>query len=392
MSANKPPFDGECKRVKLNDIAVVKAGNVAPKKDDFSKIGTPFVRAGSLTSLLAGGMLSDLELIDEPTAQKLRMTLFPEGTVVFAKSGMSCMTGNVYVLPEPCYVVSHLACVIPVGDYAVYLKHYFRSNRPSKLVENPSFPSIRLSKIQNMELEIPVRSEMEKQVRSLEHIESLIEWSKEQIAMLDTLVKSRFVEIFGSYSNEFETTLQDVSEFVTVGIANAATHAYVDSGVVMLRNLNVRENQLEDSDLVYIDPEFAAKYKKKRLKAGDILVTRTGYPGIACVVPKKYEGCQTFTTLIVRLRDDSPVTAEYVSQLINSPIGKEFVGRFKAGSSQQNFGATALKMMPIGIPPLALQQEFAAFVAEVDKSRYIVQQKIEKLQTLYDSLAQEYFG
>ena len=392
MPANKPPFDGECKRVKLNDIAVVKAGNVAPKKDDFSKIGTPFVRAGSLTSLLAGGMLSDLELIDEPTAQKLRMTLFPEGTVVFAKSGMSCMTGNVYVLPEPCYVVSHLACVIPVGDYAVYLKHYFRSNRPSKLVENPSFPSIRLSKIQNMELEIPVRSEMEKQVRSLEHIESLIEWSKEQIAMLDTLVKSRFVEIFGSYSNEFETTLQDVSEFVTVGIANAATHAYVDSGVVMLRNLNVRENQLEDSDLVYIDPEFAAKYKKKRLKAGDILVTRTGYPGIACVVPKKYEGCQTFTTLIVRLRDDSPVTAEYVSQLINSPIGKEFVGRFKAGSSQQNFGATALKMMPIGIPPLALQQEFAAFVAEVDKSKFIVKQKIEKLQMLYDSLAQEYFG
>ena len=160
----------------------------------------------------------------------------------------------------------------------------------------------------------------------------------------------------------------------------------------MLRNLNVRENQLEDSDLVYIDPEFAAKYKKKRLKAGDILVTRTGYPGIACVVPKKYEGCQTFTTLIVRLRDDSPVTAEYVSQLINSPIGKEFVGRFKAGSSQQNFGATALKMMPIGIPPLALQQEFASFVAEVDKSRFIVKQKIEKLQMLYDSLAQEYFG
>ena len=49
-------------------------------------------------------------------------------------------------------------------------------------------------------------------------------------------------------------------------------------------------------------------------------------------------------------------------------------------------------MMPIGIPPLALQQEFASFVAEVDKSRFIVQQKIEKLQTLYDSLAQEYFG
>ena len=224
--------------------------------------------------------------------------------------------------------------------------------------------------LREMEILLPSADGQIRVVNTLDEVRSLIEGANGQIAMLDTLVKSRFVEIFGSYSNEFETTLQDISEFVTVGIANAATHAYVDSGVVMLRNLNVRENQLEDSDLVYIDPEFAAKYKKKRLKAGDILVTRTGYPGIACVVPKKYEGCQTFTTLIVRLRDDSPVTAEYVSQLINSPIGKEFVGRFKAGSSQQNFGATALKMMPIGIPPLALQQEFAAFVAEVDKSRF----------------------
>ena len=48
--------------------------------------------------------------------------------------------------------------------------------------------------------------------------------------------------------------------------------------------------------------------------------------------------------------------------------------------------------MTVPVPPFALQQEFASFVAEVDKSRFIVQQKIEKLQTLYDSLAQEYFG
>ena len=48
--------------------------------------------------------------------------------------------------------------------------------------------------------------------------------------------------------------------------------------------------------------------------------------------------------------------------------------------------------LPGIIPPLALQQEFADFVRQVDKSRFIVQQKIEKLQMLYNSLAQEYFG
>ena len=152
---SKPQFVGERETVKLSEIAKIKAGNVAPKKDAFTEDGIPFVRAGSLTNLLAGGSLADLEKIDGGTAQKLRLTLFPAGTVVFAKSGMSCMTGNVYVLPKPCYVVSHLACVIPNGKYASYLKHYFRFNRPNRLIENPSFPSIKLSRIRGIELRLP---------------------------------------------------------------------------------------------------------------------------------------------------------------------------------------------------------------------------------------------
>lgn len=52
----------------------------------------------------------------------------------------------------------------------------------------------------------------------------------------------------------------------------------------------------------------------------------------------------------------------------------------------------AFKKFEIPVPPIERQQEFASFVAEVDKSRFIVQQQIEKLQMLYDSLAQEYFS
>ena len=79
--------------------------------------------------------------------------------------------------------------------------------------------------------------------------------------------------------------MQDICDFVTVGIANSATHAYSDNGVLMFRNQNIKENYLDDKDLVYITPEFEEKYKNKRLKENDILVTRTGYPGVACVVP-----------------------------------------------------------------------------------------------------------
>ena len=195
---SKPQFVGECETVRLSEIAKIKAGNVAPKKDAFTEDGIPFVRAGSLTNLLAGGSLADLEKIDGGTAQKLRLTLFPAGTVVFAKSGISCMTGNVYVLPKPCYVVSHLACVIPNGNYASYLEHYFRFNRPNRLIENPSFPSIKLSKIQGIELKLPSPEKGVRQVQALERIESQIGRATTLLTYLNSLVKSRFIEIFGN--------------------------------------------------------------------------------------------------------------------------------------------------------------------------------------------------
>ena len=253
-----------------------------------------------------------------------------------------------------------------------------------------------INKTQLSEFEIKVEQDLDTQRKIsqvLDRIEHQLNLHFHKLEILDNLVKSRFVEMFGDLlKNSKGQTLGDISELITVGIANAATHAYADKGTIMLRNLNIRENRLDDTDLISIRPEFAAKYKKKALKSGDILVTRTGYPGVACIVPEKYAGCQTFTTLIVRLDASSGASATFVSQYINSPLGKEYVNKMKAGSSQQNFGATSLKSMPIVVPPFALQQEFADFVSQVDKLRFATKQQIDKLETLKNSLMQEYFG
>ena len=221
----------------------------------------------------------------------------------------------------------------------------------------------------------------------------LLSLRKQQLAKLDELVKSRFVEMFGENIDCSEKAfLEDISEFVTVGIANSATHAYSDNGVVMLRNQNIKENYLDDADLIHITPEFAEKYGSKQLEENDILVIRTGYPGIACLVPRKYAGCQTFTTLIVRLKDSSRIHANYVCHYINSSFGKEYVELSKVGVAQQNFGAKALAKMPIRIPSLGMQEEFSAFIEQTDKSKLAVKQTIEKLETLKKSLMQQYFG
>lgn len=235
--------------------------------------------------------------------------------------------------------------------------------------------------------ELPIK-EQNLICEKLDKIYNIIKLRRQELLILDDLIKARFVEMFDSIKEE--KLLGEISEFVTVGIANSATHAYAESGIPMLRNQNIRENYLDDSDLIYIKPEFAAKYESKELKENDIIVMRTGYPGVACLVPKKYEGCQTFTTLIVRLRSDN--NPSYVCNYINSDFGKRFVDLEKVGVAQQNVGARSLAHMPIKIAPRELQDKFATFVKQIDKSKAAVQKALDETKMLFDSLMQEYFG
>lgn len=389
-AAGKPQFSGEW--VKLGELCDICSGGT-PKRSTskyWNEGSIPWVKISDISNKY---VYSTEERITEEGLKCSSAKMLAPGTLLYS---IFASIGAVGILKIPATTNQAIAGLSIKTDKIDrdYLYHFLKSREAlaKSSGRGAAQNNINLTILRGMEVPVPPIDEQKSIAGKLEEVTAQIEKAKSFHDQLNSLVKSRFVEMFGRYNDNPDRQLQDVSEFVTVGIANAATHAYADTGVVMLRNLNVRENYLDDTDLVYIKPDFAAKYRKKALRANDILVTRTGYPGIACVVPEKYEGCQTFTTLIVRLREDAPVTATYVSQLINSPLGKEFVEKMKAGSSQQNFGATSLKLMPVGAPPLTLQQEFAAFVQQVDKLRFDVQQQIDKLELLKNSLMQEYFG
>lgn len=269
-----------------------------------------------------------------------------------------------------------------------YLFYFCKKFDFEKLNKTVTIPSLTKSDLLKIKINLPELNKQQEIIDKLSQIENIIDLRKKMLLALDDLIKSRFVELFGLLKEE--QLLGDMSEFVTVGIANSATHAYTESGIPMLRNQNIRKNHLDDSDLIYIKPEFAAKYESKKLKENDIIVMRTGYPGVACLVPKQYEGCQTFTTLIVRLKPGN--NPSYVCNYINSDFGKQFIESEKVGVAQQNVGAKSLAKMPIKIAPKKLQDEFAAFVKQLDKLKAITKQSIDELQILFDSLMQKYFG
>ena len=279
----------------------------------------------------------------------------------------------------------------PLNEYVYYLLSSLNFDN----IGNKAVMGKTLNKaiLQDLSVKIHPKEEQCKIIDVLTQCDSLIAKRKQQLSKLDELVKARFVELFGDDIKKSDLTISDIAEEATVGIANSATHAYAETGVVMLRNQNIRVNYLDDSDLIYIKPDFAEKYKNKALQENDILVTRTGANvGMACIVPPKYTGCQTFTTLILRLRKDIDISPRFVCHYINSPIGKDFVDENKIGGAQPNFGARQLALMPIVIPSKEKQNAFDKCVEQTDKSKLEIQKSLEKLELLKKALMQKYFG
>ncbi|MBF0658515.1 restriction endonuclease subunit S [Psychrobacter sp. NG25] len=182
--------------------------------------------------------------------------------------------------------------------------------------------------------------------------------------------------------------LNDISEKIMVGIASAATHAYCDDGIRMLRNLNIKDGWIDDSDILFVNEEYEKQHKNKRLKTGDILTVRTGYPGVSAVVPEKYNNAQCFTSLITRLNTSNALPA-YICRFINSEYGKKYITSGEAGGAQKNVNAAILKKMRIPLPPLLEQQKIGNILSTWDKAISTTERLIENSTQQKKALMQQ---
>ena len=285
------------------------------------------------------------------------------------------MTGNVYVLPKPCYVVSHLACVIPNGNYASYLKHYFRFNRPNRLIENPSFPSIKLSKIQGIKLKLPSPEKGIRQVQALERIEGQIGQAKALLTYLDSLVKSRFVEMFGDpVLNPKGWSTQNLKALG--GLKNGVNFKSVDNGFE-IKCLGVGDFKdryaIKDMSLVSDVSLNGEPNANQLLQDGDVVFVRSnGNKALVgrCLIIFPGEEEVTFSGFCIRFRNASKnLELDYLLNCLKTDsMRKAMTGR---GANIQNLSQSLLSKLKIPLPPLELQQEFADFASQVDKSRFV---------------------
>ena len=255
---------------------------------------------------------------------------------------------------------------------------------------------IKLGNLTEADIFIPSIERQRKIVQILRKSRKLISLRKQQLAKLDELVKARFVEMFGdpvSNPKHWKTAfLLDIG-YCKNGMNFHKGDCGVDIhclGVGDFKNRTMIQN-VEDLPFVSLnelpDPEYL-------LRDNDIIFVRSNgnkelvgrclaiYPGS---IPVTYSG------FCIRYRLTSTnIDTPYLLQVLKTDsIRKKMTGR---GANIQNLNQQTLSQLLVPIPPLSLQNEFAAFVERVDQQKQTIQQSLEKLELMKKVLMQEYFG
>ena len=386
MPASKPPFDGE--RVKLGELIskapIERCGDGKYPVYSMTMRDGIVEQAGRFKKTIASKDTSSYKVV-----KKNQLVVgFPidEGVIYVQHHdvpGIMSPAYNVWNINlgrvDPSYLEFALHSPRSMAYYADKMRGTTARRR-----------TLTADGLREMEILLPSVDEQVRVVNTLDEVRSLIKEANGQIAMLDTLVKSRFVEMFGG-SGWPVATVGSLATDIRYGTSKKAS----DCGqFVYLRMNNMTDGGgLDFGDVKHIDLS-GAELEKCQVVDGDLLFNRTNSRekvGKTAVFHAKEP--MVIAGYIIRVRLGDRIKPDFLAAYMNLPTTKAMLRSIARGAVHQaNINSRELSAIEVPVPPICLQDSFLSFVAEVDKSRFVVQQKIEKLQMLYDSLAQEYFG
>ena len=305
--------------------------------------------------------------------------------------------GRTMLLPAKSSVIGTMQYLLPKDNILpAYLYYVIKARHLEKYFSGATIPHIYFKDYKNEQFDL-VNFEKQKQiVHKLKVIEKIMTNLNDELKLFDELIKARFVEMFGDpILNEKGWKTKSLLDMGNC--KNGMNFHYDDKGVEIsclgvgdFKDLSVIDNTKE-LNIVSLNKMPSEEYL---LKDGDIVFVRSnGNKDLVGRCLAVYPGNipTTFSGFCIRYRkDDNELTVPYILRALKmESMRRKMVGR---GANIQNLNQQILGMLVIPIPPIELQEQFADFVRQIDKSKFEVQKSLEKTQQLYDSLMQKYFG
>lgn len=303
------------------------------------------------------------------------------------------------VIVSPLYNVFSVSPEIDQQYLYYYLKSSATSYRIKEVATGSVRDNLRLSMLYDFMIELPSLDVQRQIVSNLDLLASIIRQRNQQLTKLDELIKARFVEMFGDMllnSLEWpEKPLESLADIVS-GITKG--RKTTETGLIEVPYMAVSNVKSGYIDWTTIKTILATKQEieQYRLMPDDILMTEGGDPdkvGRGAIIKNPLEN-SIHQNHIFRVRlDKSELLPAYFAEYLQHQKAKRyFLGCAKQTTGIASINMRQLRALPVLIPPLSLQNQFADFVAEVDKSKVEVQKALDQTQLLFDSLMQQYFG
>lgn len=307
--------------------------------------------------------------------------------------------GYTAIRTEPFVPVVRLITLTPKSE-VIDLDYLFYATQNYKFEgSGTSIPQLTVPMLKKYKFPLPEMSHQKAIAVKFEKLDQLISLRKQQLAKLDELVKARFVEMFGDVllnSMQWpEKTLENMANIVS-GITKGRKTAEADlQEVPYMAVSNVKDGYIDWTTVKTI-LATRQEIEQYRLMPDDILMTEGGDPdkvgrGAIIKVPLKNSIHQNH---IFRVRlDESELLPSFFAEYLQHQKAKRyFLGCAKQTTGIASINMRQLKSLPVLLPPLSLQNQFATFMERVDQQKQTVQQSLEKLELMKKALMQEYFG
>ncbi|MEE3333173.1 MAG: restriction endonuclease subunit S [Ruminococcus sp.] len=396
--------------IRLKEICNLENGYAFKSSDYVDYSNTLNCRMSNIRPDGSFNILYNAKYLPDSFIEKYKDYLLKDGDLIIA---MTDMAGDPKILGVPTVVDTqgyNLLLNQRVGKLILfsnsfnvdYLKLALQSRKVRNYFKQFAGGGVQLNvgKKDILNAPIIVRQEKEqlyiatifKTITELEHRNT------EQLLLLDELIKSRFVEMFGdpilNSKNWNIITLKELTSKIGSGATpRGGRDSYKTEGISLIRSMNVHNNRFEYKDLAHISNEQADKLNNVIVQENDILLNITGASvARCCIVPSNVLPARVNQHVCI-IRCAIDIIPTFISYLLTNEIfQKHLLDLAGSGATREAITKQQVEQLLIILPPLSLQNQFADFVAQVDIQRLKVKKSLEKLETLKKSLMQEYFG
>ena len=367
------------------------------QKADFVEKGLPCIHYGQIHTKF--GVSVDKHLSEIPSDIYEKSIIASPGDVIIAitSEDLEGSCKSTAWLGDYDVAVSAHAAVYKHNLNSKYIVYYLRSNsfyvEKEKYARGFKVMEIKPTDIARIPIPIPPISIQQSIVAELDKTNELIGLKKSQLSDLDSLAQSIFFEMFGDPVKGIKFKRSTIGNVITnIKYGTGSPPQFSDSGFCFIRATNIKNGHIDSKDMLYIDANEASRIEKCRLSSNDLIIVRSGVnAGDTSNIPTEYVGHYAGYDIIITVNKELVNTTYINGVLNNKDYVRMIIKPLTRRAAQPHLNSQQVQGMSIPLPPLPLQQSFAARITAIEQQKQRISASIKDLETLLASRMQYWF-